>query len=54
MIVFGVVEYAPGRKVCLIWDLIPCGSKAGSGSCLLVPWGDDQTLVFLLQSSDET
>lgn len=51
---FGAVEYAPGKKVCLILVLISWGSKAGSGLCLLVSWGDDQTFVFLVQPSDET
>lgn len=39
VIVFGAVEYAPGKKVCLILAFIPCGSIAESGLCLLVSWG---------------
>lgn len=51
---FGVCGYAPGQKVCLLLALSPCGSRTDSGLCLLISWGDGQTLVFLLQPSDET
>ncbi len=45
---FGGVDYAPGKKVCLILACIPCGSRAESGLCLLVSWGDDQTFLCFL------
>mgnify|MGYP007135613384 FL=1 len=51
---FGWVGYALGHEVCLISAFIPYGSMAGTGLCLLVPWGDDQTLLSFLQSCDET
>lgn len=45
---FGWAEYVLGHNVCLISACIPYGSKAETGWCLLLSWGDDQTLMSFL------